>query len=75
MLGDCKGPIVFPPDHDLMGISATYAESGIGSLSMILYNKNLLTIGDKTQIEALKDEDSAVELTTWMFGSTTETEY
>ena len=48
MLGDCKGPLVFPLDRVLAGISVTYADSGIGSLSMILDNRSLLTVGDKT---------------------------
>ena len=74
MLGDCKGPIVFPPDHGLYAISATYASSGIGSLVLILNDLNLITLGDVGQLNAVSEADSAAEVTTWRLGSESESE-
>ena len=46
MLGDCQGPVKFPSKRSLFGISATYAQYGIGSINLILDNKQVINVGD-----------------------------
>ena len=44
----CEGPIELPETRSLQGIFVTYAQSGIGSINMILDNLNVITLGDQT---------------------------
>lgn len=64
MLGDCKGPIVLPSARTIRGVTVTYAQSGIGSINLILDNLSLITLGDTSQAIST---DPEVEKTTWLF--------
>ena len=55
---------MFPPTRTLIGFSATYADSGIRSLNLILDNQSLITLGS---VESVSDNPQ-LEITTWLFG-------
>ena len=61
-LGDCFGPILFPPGKHLDAITATYTPSGVGSLIFNVNGIDSVTLGAQNQVV-----EPDVEITRWTF--------